>query len=197
MIRISSALLLTLLVAGCATEGIQTRFYTLNGPNIHQLKEERGGERPVLLIESISLSDYLRQQGIVVKNTEHRLSISNNHRWAESLENSLSRTVRMELEKRLTQYRIENQNTSWKTKPKLRLKIEVNRFELDNVTKQAVCYGRLWFFDESGELQSSFRYSIEENLEEGGFEHAVAKLELTVGKLADIITANVESLNAL
>ena len=197
MIRISSALLLTVLVVGCSTEGIQTRFYTLNGPNIHQLKEERGVERPVLLIETISLSDYLRQQGIVVKNTEHRLSISNNHRWAESLENSLSRTVRMELEKRLTQYRIENQNTSWKTKPTLRLKIKVNRFELDNLKKQAVSFGRLWIFDENGELQSSFRYSIEEDLEEGGFEHAVAKLELTVGKLADIITANVESLNAL
>lgn len=195
MIRICIFLTVCFFVFGCTTPSKTTSFYTLNEPEKPENVTYQVSNQKMLLIERISLADYLRQSGIVVKNTNNKVSLSSNHRWAEGLESSLSRVIRSQLEHKLSHFRVENLDMQWQEKIDLRMKIEVGNFELDNTENKAVLGGRFWLLGEHGKLLRSRQFLIRKPLDTNGFEHAVSKLEAALEDLAEQMVEEINSLN--
>jgi len=184
-------LLFSLLLYGCASETNTINYYKLgavnkafNPDNTGNGKSNRSN-RSLIVIEPILLPDFLRQQGLVIQKTDHQLQISNNHRWAESLESAISRVVQSHLENQLPEYRFENQTGRWKLKPQFRLSIELAEFQVNNRESKVITSGRFWIFNQNEELVSKERFLIEESLSSNGYEHAISNLEITLNKLVD------------
>jgi len=195
------SLLVALMLSSCASETVNTKYYKLGSVDMNTDAETKNGvnnrevksnvaKRPLLLIEPILLADFLRQPGLVIQKADHQLQISNVHRWAESLESAALRVLRIQLEKRLPNYRIENQNGRWKTPPKRRLSIELTQFQIDNNNNQVVSTGTFWLFDEQRNLLIKKGFDIQQPLLKNGYAHAISKLEFSLLKLAEIIAKN-------
>ena len=188
------SLLVACAVLGCSSQPSQTHFYTLNDSNSITKNEKLDITKPLLLIEPISLSGYLRQNGIIVQKSQFEISVSNTHRWAERLETEIARSIQLSLLKNTDVYRIEIEANHRSKIPDLVLKLEINQFEIDNTHRRATVAGHYWLYDRDGILKSSRRFSNHENLTKNGFEHAVSKLKEVVIQLTSQILVDTTSL---
>jgi uncharacterized lipoprotein YmbA len=195
MNRIITILLALLLLTSCASESVTIKYYKLGGlektlTGDHSVQEATN--QPLILIEPIQLTDFLRQPGLVIQKTNHQIQISNIHRWAEDLQRASSRIIRQQLEGALPEYRFENQSAQWKAKPLLRLTIELEQFHIINHQKQVITSGQFWLFDNNNSLLLKKAFSFEESLNQNGYEHAVSRLERVLHKLSKQIADDLQ-----
>ena len=186
-------LLVVVLLSSCASDSVTIKYYKLGGPEkISQLidYDQNKVQLPLILIEPITLADFLRQPGLVIQKTDHQLQISNIHRWSEDLERATSRIIRKQLQITIPDYRVEIQNTHWKAKPKFILNIELEEFHIVNHQKQVVTSGRFWLFGKDRTLLMSKSFRFAESMNKNGYEHAVSKLELSLRALSQMISKN-------
>lgn len=198
MIKVIGYLLLVLLT-GCASDTVNVRYYKLGSvlknsktSDLTRMDKNKSvSERPLIIIEPISLADFLRQQGLVIQRTDHQLQISNIHRWAESLESSSSRVIQSHLESHLPGFRFESKNARWKTKPNFRISIELVEFQVNNRMAKVTTSGQFWIFDGDNNLINKEHFLLEESLNENGYEHAISRLEMTLLRLSKLISKTI------
>ncbi len=195
VVKLVSASLCLLATIGCSSPTIKTQFYTLSQQTTPTQLVDNQKQLGLIVIENIALADYLRQQGIAVKQSASRLQISSNHRWAESLEGALARSLRSELESNLENHRIELVNRHWQTKAKYTIKIEVTQFEVDNTTRNTVHSGRYWIHNQSGVVIGQRRFNISLALAKSGFEGAVKNLQQSVVQLGELLSEDINQLS--
>ena len=87
-----------LLLAACAHTP-KPNYYVLSGPSGTASEVVRDGRS--IGLGPIALPDYLDRPQIVTRDTDSRLHLSNEHRWAEPLSASFSRALLTHLEKAL------------------------------------------------------------------------------------------------
>ena len=98
------SLLVSLALLGCSSPAKKTYFYTLDKQTTQSELIKSEATTQLVVLDEIALADYLRQQGIIVKESRSRLQVSANHRWAESLDGALARHLRGELADGLSIY---------------------------------------------------------------------------------------------
>lgn len=194
MIKVIKLSFILFMVVGCSSPALKTQFYSLSKQANQTGLIGKQEQLSLIVIENIHLADYLRQSGIVVKESGSRLQISANHRWAEGLDGALSRSLRSEIESKLGNYRVELVNRHWLSAARFTIKIEIAQFEIDNTTNKAVHSGRYWIHDELGKLVGQRRFNLALELTESGFEHAVRRLQLSVAELGELLTKDITAL---
>jgi len=120
MNKLIAAITIMFMLVSCTNETATIRYYKLSGkiPLQHRpLAHKNITDRPLVLIEPIILAEFLRRKGLVIQKNEYQIQISNIHRWAEELDRATARLIRQALEKSLTDFRVEDQNSRWKVKP--------------------------------------------------------------------------------
>jgi uncharacterized protein len=197
MIRFMMWSVVFIFVAGCSSPAIKTHFYTLSKQAVQTQLIDSQQASNLIVIENIHLADYLRQSGIVVKESGSRLQISSNHRWAESLDGALSRSLRSEMESKLDNHRIELVNSRWQALAKFTIKLEIAQFEVDNLNGNAVHSGRYWILNDKGVLIGQRRFNLTLTLNNNGFEHAVKQLQNSVVQLAELLSKDILQLEQL
>ncbi len=197
MIRFMMWSVVFIFVAGCSSPANKTQFYTLSKQAKQTQLIESQQASNLIVIENIHLADYLRQSGIVVKESGSRLQISTHHRWAESLDGALTRSLRSEVESKLDNYRIELVNSQWQALAKFTIKLEIAQFEVDNSNGNAVHSGRYWILNDKGALLGQRRFNLTLTLNNNGFEHAVKQLQNSVVQLAELLSKDILQLEQL
>ncbi|OQX10117.1 MAG: hypothetical protein BWK76_21190 [Desulfobulbaceae bacterium A2] len=126
------ALLLTALLAGCATPSPSPRLYLLSAtatplPDKAQAQEASGPASVGL--GPISLPDYLDRPQIVTRATPNRLSASEGHRWAEPLTAGVTRVLSEQLGALLAPTPLMVHPWKQAEAPAVQLRLELLRFE--------------------------------------------------------------------
>ncbi len=124
MLMIAAALLI---VVGCAATP-PPDFYQLNEPAVTQLT---GLERGIAVgVGPINLAPYLDRPQIVIRGVGHKLELSEFNRWAEPLNDSVSRVIIVNLSNMLESTRIFKIPRRNKTIPlEFRIEIDIARFD--------------------------------------------------------------------
>ena len=86
--RTTFALVLVLLLAGCASAG-KERFYTLNAPE----PPAAADGAPSVAVVSVSVPDLVDRPQIVVRTGPNQVGMSEQARWAEPLRGAIARVV--------------------------------------------------------------------------------------------------------
>lgn len=169
---------------GCASEPNKIQYYELMSSNLANnsidnntdTQTSKISQKPLIVLEAIKFSDFLKRQGIVIQSEKYKLQISNYHRWAENIESSSSRIVLSQLEKNLENYRFENHNGRWKVTPSYKINIEFYQFQIVQ-NKNTITSGYFWIFDGENNLLEKQSFSYELPLEKKGYEYAISLLE--------------------
>ena len=176
------------LLTSCSNSPLNVDYYTLTYP----ITEKAGSvahpaKRKLVLIESVSLSEYLRQQGLVTQSNSNQLKFSEQHRWAEKLDEAIMRSMLSHLEMQRPDLRFEGFRGRWKLEPAQRINLEITHFQVlaKGETKVA---GRYWVFDGDNRLMEKSTFSILKPLTEDGFKNAVAQFDQSLTELASRIS---------
>lgn len=190
---IFSILIVTL--SACTSAPININYYALN-TEISDSEEHSQNivEKPLIVIEAIELAEFLRQQGIVVETDSNQLHMSSQHRWAERLDEALSRNLIVQLETKLPNYRFENAKVHWNKQPKYRANLSFSHFH-SSINRQAVIAGRFWILNQENQLLTKQSFYLTRDLKKNGYSHAVNQLNLTLKELAQLLTESLQKLN--
>lgn len=124
------ALLLTALLAGCATSSPSPRLYLLSAT-----VTPAAGQTPVMHgpatvgLAPISLPDYLDRPQIVTRATPNRLNASEGHRWAEPLAAGITRVLTEQLGALLAPIPLVVHPWKQAEAPAVQVRVELLRFE--------------------------------------------------------------------
>lgn len=81
-----------LMMLGCASKAPESSVYLLPNPSLSE--NHPTPDSPTLNIASVHLSEFLSTRGFVIEMGENEVVVTQNHRWAESLEESILRHLR-------------------------------------------------------------------------------------------------------
>jgi uncharacterized lipoprotein YmbA len=122
------ALVVMLLLSGCASSGPPPDRYTLPGTSSAMTGAGAEATR-LLLILSPRLANYLDVDGIVYQLDDITLTAAREHQWAEPLGRQLERGLRARLTERLPDTRVMLDDGSLEDEDALGLRFEVDRFQ--------------------------------------------------------------------
>ncbi len=181
-------LLSILLLYGCssATQGV--RYYSLNlnqnSPAQENKKTTESGIK--IIISTVGLAPFLRQQGLVLQQGNHEIVIANQHHWAEPVGQSIAKLLQSNLNYKSKKYYFERESRQWSEKPSIVLKLEFDRFHATDKSTVIVS-GRYAIYSKDKKLVSNKQFLLSEKLSEDGYLHSVEMLEKSINKLSNKI----------
>jgi len=92
LIKLVSAIVLVLVLAGCASSGGTLQYYLLHATSPAHVEQKQASNRDVSLT-SISLPNYLKQRGLVFQTSDTNLHIATDHLWAEPLDEGITKAL--------------------------------------------------------------------------------------------------------
>ena len=126
---------LAIFLAGCATFSAQpdpSRFFTLSPLSLHE-QSGPGLVRGISLgIGPVSLPGYLDRQEIVTRIAQNQIRLSEHDRWAEPLEEGVTRILSQNVASLLRVERITSYPWPVDRRPLYHVEIELLRFETDS-----------------------------------------------------------------
>lgn len=183
-----------LILSACTSAPVNIEYYSLNPKTEAPSSTNKNtAELPLIVIEAVQLAEFLRQQGIVVETGSNQLHMSSQHRWAERLDEAISRNLIAQLEERLDQYRFESHNTRWSKQPTYRINFSFSHFH-STENNQAVVAGNFWILDQENKLLNKQRFYLSRDLTQNGYSHSVEQLNLTLRELVNFVANNLQSL---
>jgi len=191
-LRLAFYLFITFLTA-CTSAPAKIEYYSLSfdleaaSSKSTTLEDD---EKKLVLVEQIVLADFLRQQGLVVQTSKNKIHISSQHRWAESLDEAISRTIIGHLENNLPQYRFENHQSRWDKRPEFRLNLAFSHFHT-NALNQVVVAGNYWILNGDNQLLTKQRFNFTKSLTKDGYLNSVEELNSAIKSLAEKIESEI------
>ena len=180
---------IVLALSACASSGKQVKYYSLTLNSEYQSSDHTnrvGTDKHHIVVDPIHLAKFLRQDGLVMQIGEHEIVTANYHRWAEPLEDAISKLLVQELNAKSNSYQFGRMVGQWNQNAILNLRLEFDKFHAtDNA--QIVASGRYWFYEKNKFLGVDQSFDISIGLTRDGYLHAVEKLEQVIGKLSEQI----------
>jgi len=142
---LAPGLLLALGATGCLhlkSRPDPARFYVLEPIPGHAATPTSGdSNRVAVLLTRIDLPEYLTRPGIVVREGDARVHLSDVHFWAEPLRDGATRVLREDLATRIESDQVEPTDGRRPRGPHLEVQVAFTRYEL-NIEQQAVLEAR-------------------------------------------------------
>jgi len=184
---------LALSFAGCGgffPKARPSRLFALSP--ISQSGDDPGDSRQISLgIGPIRLPGYLDRQEIMTRVAPNRFDPSEYNRWAEPLDENLTRVLMQNLSALLRTGRIVAYPWLPDDRPRYRVEIQVLRFE-SNSAREAELSARWAIIDVSGKAEPSFKESrLTRPAKENSIDASVAALSETVADLSREIATTV------
>ena len=168
-------LLLSVLLAGCATGGGPASERYLLPAGAGDMPKPPAATGPIehtLVIDDVRVARYLDDPGIVLQTDPLRLQAAGRHQWAEPLDRQLARALRQRLSRALPGVRVlggAGPDTAW------HLSVEVEQFQ-GRYDGQAIAGGLWQLRDAQGEIRRQSPFQASEALEQDGYPALVKAL---------------------
>lgn len=123
-------LCLLLALAGCASSP-DARFYTLSAPAAVPPRDASAIVPPhySVAVGPVSVPETVDRPQLVIRRGDHRIEITELHRWAQPLRLEIAGAIANGLERRLPQARIALYNVQTVRDPDCRVQMDIERFD--------------------------------------------------------------------
>ncbi len=123
MMNKTAALLFSLLLTACSSADTAPKYYAIALPsNDNQITEVNS--KPLIAVQSVVLADYLSNMGIMYQQNDVQLISANKHRWAESLDKQLTRSLLQSLRTALPDYQWQTDIPTTDETPQLSVSVQ-------------------------------------------------------------------------
>ena len=188
---------IVLILFACASSSKQVKYYSLTLNSDYQslptANHQDNTEHTHVIVEPVRLANFLRQEGLVLQIGEHEIVTANYHRWAEPLDEAITKLLAHELNNKSDHYQFARKMGAWNQNAALHLRFEFDKFHATDNAK-IVASGRYWLYEKNKTLKMEHAFSVSSHLTRDGYLHAVEKLEQSIGQLSD---QTIVSLNLL
>lgn len=191
-LRLPSLLLLSALLGGCASNAPALNYYLLGGnePARVQPVDEN---LPALVLERVSLAEFLEQSGLVMQQGDHRLQVSRTHLWAEGLDVAVPQVLLSSLRQASSDYRYFLRGSDFVPTANYSLRLHLDAFHATDAG-DVVASGRYQVVDESAKREVLNRqFSFVDALQGDGYPQAVSQLRQLLDRLARSIVEDLET----
>ena len=186
------AAILLLILGGCASSP-PTRYYTLATGYQLAPAHQTSGQGVHVGLWRVQLPEMLQRSEIVTRDDRYRVSLADLHRWAERLDDNISRRLAEELAQRLDSENISLSPWRAYITNDYQVKIEFTRF--DGTLGGDVVVSGTWLLlsgrGDSKLARKPFRYAAQ--AEGGGYSELVATLDELTRLLARDIAESIRA----
>ena len=189
---------LCMLLISCTSEPLNVRYYLLHTPQ-NKVDIKSDVAKPIVVVQSLKIADYLRQSNLVLQVDEFELHYSRQDVWAEELESSFYNALLQDLNTYgQRNYVAASSPEAISAATTIHLKLE--HFHATDASI-VVSSGGYWLSVndlKAGENKklttTSHSFYFESELTQDGYSHAVEKLRTLVGNLASKIEKDIAAL---
>lgn len=187
MTRAITLALMTLMIMGCESTTTHTQYYQLADEPATATVQE-GTKRVV--IEPVSLVDFLKRPNILLKQENNTLYVTNYHVWAEPLDKAIARAMVNRINQRGSELRAGQARFSQCLDSQcVSLKLIVEGFYPTD--QSSVIFSGKYQLKQGTHLLSQQDFSLAKDLASDGYPHAVEQLKQLVYQLSSQIEQEV------
>lgn len=191
--KILTAVLISVLIAGCASSSSPSRFYTL-------IPTAAPGAKPQtdysISVGPVTVPAIVDRQQMAVKTGPNQVFIDENERWASPLKDNISRVVAEDLSLLLGTSQVTLYPQSSAAGASYRVVIDILRFDLE--LGKAASLDALWMANPASALQAGkpqrIRTTVTEQVKDGSYAELAAAQSRALGKLSSDIAAYIRKL---
>ncbi|MDR0782033.1 MAG: ABC-type transport auxiliary lipoprotein family protein [Pseudomonadales bacterium] len=177
-------LCLSALLCACASKAPAGLSYYVLGENTTTRAAPVDASLPALVLESVTLADYLQQSGLVLQQGEHQLQVSRSHLWAEGLELAVPEVLLGALREASPQYRYFLRGRDFVPESRYGLRLHLAAFQATD-TGEVVASGRYQVVEAAaGREILNHQFNLREDLRADGYPQVVRQLRELLAQLA-------------
>ena len=182
---------LVLFFTACTSSTERVRYYSLTlDSKIQAPAKDVIKQKQLIVLEPIRLARFLRQPGLILQRGNNELITANYHRWAEPLDELISKLLLTNLNNKSEILYFESSDGFINDPGATRLKLYFDKFHAtDHAT--VIISGRYGFVDADVRTLQFTEFLIEETQTHDGYLDTVEKLKKTLDKLASEILSTV------
>lgn len=187
-----------MLLISCTSEPLNVRYYLLHTPQ-PKVDIKSDVAKPIVVVQSLKIADYLGQSNLVLQVGEYELHYSRQDVWAEELQSSFYNALLQDLNSHGQRNYVASSSPEAITAT-TSINIKLEHFHATDAST-VVSSGRYWL--SGNELKtgknkvlatSSHSFYLESELKQDGYSHAVEKLRTLVDNLAKQIEKDIAAL---
>ncbi|XPF94044.1 PqiC family protein [Colwellia sp. RE-S-Sl-9] len=179
-----------LFTLGCSNtnEGIQ--YYSLNAikPQASKIINiEKTQEDTLVIINDITLADFLNTGGIVMQVDSHQIQISNQHRWGDKLPKAILAHLITSLSANNNHLYFDLKNSKNTHLANKKLSLSFEQFTIANQQHETVISGYYTIESTLDNTREKTFFDIRQPLSENGYNHAVENFKNSLDELSSLI----------
>lgn len=189
---------LCMLLLSCTSEPLNVRYYLLHTP-ANKVLPHSDTTKPVAVLQSLKVADYLRQSSLVLQVDDHELHFSRQDVWAEKLQSAFYNALLQDLNNKGQRNYLAS-SAPEATVATTVIKVQLNHFHATDTSK-VVSSGRYWLTANNANkdsnktlVTSAHSFYFESDLTQDGYSHGVEQLRKLIGKLANQIEKDIAAL---
>jgi uncharacterized lipoprotein YmbA len=187
------SLLLSALLCACVGGAAPTalNYYVLGGRDAERVAPVDAA-LPALVLESVTLAEYLEQSGLVLQQGDHQLQVSRSHLWAEGLDVAVPEVLLSALQDASQDYRYFLRGSDFVPQANYSLRLHLDAFHATDAG-DVVASGRYQVVDvAAGREILNRQFNLREDLREDGYPQVVSQLRGLLDQLARNIVGDLQ-----
>lgn len=183
-----------LFLSACSSQPIKTQYYALDNykealTNKNSIANKSVTKQPSIYLHKVTMTDYLKQSGIVMLKNNHQISIANYYLWAESLEQAIPKVLSQDIAQQCECNVYNYVNSEPKNDKMIGIKLNVNQF---GVTENGISVfsGHYQISYQNSDREGKFeRFHLTMPQKQAGYYESVKNLRSLLKTLANKIQA--------
>ena len=191
------------LLSSCTSKPLSVRYYLLHTPENKvsntTLETKHIKTKPIAVLQSLDVADYLRQSSLVMQVDQHELYYSRQDVWAEKLQSSFYKALLQDLNATGQRNFVASSSPN-ATHAAAAITIKLEHFHATD-SSTVVSSGRYWLSVNNPQTAknndlatSSHTFFFESQLKQDGYAHAVEQLRTLVVDLSKQIEKDIAAL---
>ncbi|PRO68214.1 PqiC family protein [Alteromonas gracilis] len=172
-----------LLIQGCTSAPTSLNYYLLHSTDSMPLKQSAA--KQIIVLDKITLPDYLKHRGLVYQTSDTNLHISTSHLWAEPVEEGLTKVLSSALaDKHISLNRGDQYSKEESTHVSLHIGDFISTYE-----GEVVLSGQ-YTISSTTDGTSIHPFKFKASLDSDGFSSSIKAMRNTVTQLAQHLERN-------
>lgn len=186
---------LSLFSLSCSNTDVGIHYYSLNAidsPPEKALTIEQNKENTFIVIETITLADFLNTGSLVMQVDSHQIQLSNQHRWGNKLPKAIATHLISTLPNSDNNIYIEHKTAKNEELADHKLTLSFDQFTITNKHETIISgYYRIQS-KLSGHSKKSF-FDIRQPLVQDGYNHAVETFKKSLVELSEKVIKEIKT----
>ena len=192
--KIFLSISLPFLLAACSVVP-STHFYLLQALETGTIQLNESQLKPItVLVNPIKFPEYLDRPQIVLRDSNYRFQLSENHRWAEPLSNEFSRVFIENLNNRITPGHALVYSELNGIQPNINLTIKVVRLDVNTADQAVLSVKWAYWTGENTEKMARFTNEYSVPIKNKDYQSRIEAQSRAIAVFTDYVAKTIQSL---